>query len=102
MLSLTRFVQRAAVANLTKAPVAFAPRFFSTSGDKSKGVVKWFDAAKGFGFIVQDNGSDLFVHFTGIKSDGFRSLEEGQRVEFEVTNGTKGPAATSVNVLGRE
>lgn len=99
---LSRFIQRASVATITKSPFYITPRYFSGAQANSKGVVKWFDAAKGFGFIVQDNGSDLFVHFTGIKSDGFRSLEEGQRVEFEVTNGTKGPAATSVIVIGRD
>ncbi|OGQ95636.1 MAG: cold-shock protein [Deltaproteobacteria bacterium RIFOXYD12_FULL_57_12] len=61
-----------------------------------QGTVKWFNASKGFGFIEQDNGADVFVHFSAIKSDGFKSLEEGARVEFEIVDGAKGPAAANV------
>ena len=64
---------------------------------KEKGVVKWFNAAKGYGFIQQDGGGDVFVHHTAIVSEGFRSLEEGQRVEFEVADGNKGPKAVNVS-----
>ena len=62
----------------------------------SEGTVKWFNDAKGYGFISQENGSDLFVHHTGIKSEGFKSLDEGARVAFDVVEGPKGPAATNV------
>jgi CspA family cold shock protein len=61
-----------------------------------EGTVKWFNAAKGFGFIEQDNGGDVFVHYSAIKSDGFKTLDEGARVQFEVVDGPKGPAADNV------
>ena len=60
------------------------------------GVVKWFNAEKGYGFISQDDGPDVFVHFSAIDMQGYKSLEEGQRVEFEVTQGQKGPQASNV------
>ena len=62
----------------------------------AEGTVKWFNDAKGFGFIEQDNGSDIFVHHTAIQADGFKSLKEGARVSFEVVDGPKGPAADKV------
>jgi CspA family cold shock protein len=62
------------------------------------GRVKWFDATKGFGFIERDGGEDVFVHFSAIKSDGFKTLEEGQRVEFDIEKGQRGPQATNVVV----
>ncbi|KUK13831.1 MAG: cold shock domain-containing protein [Synergistetes bacterium] len=61
-----------------------------------KGTVKWFNATKGYGFITADGGEDVFVHYTGIEMDGFRSLDEGDRVMFEVTSGKKGPQASKV------
>ncbi|MCA1830946.1 MAG: cold-shock protein [Actinobacteria bacterium] len=61
-----------------------------------RGTVKWFSDEKGFGFISQENGEDVFVHFTGIAGDGYRSLKEGQPVEFEITQGPKGSQATNV------
>ena len=65
----------------------------------SKGTVKWFNAEKGFGFITnEENGEDVFVHFTGITKEGFKSLTDGQRVTFEVTQGNRGPQAVNVNV----
>ena len=65
----------------------------------NKGTVKWFNAEKGYGFITGENGSDVFVHFSAINGEGFKSLEEGQAVEFEVVNGAKGPQATNVTKL---
>lgn len=62
----------------------------------AKGKVKWFNGTKGYGFIAQDEGSDVFVHFSAIQGDGFKSLDEGQEVEFEVVNGPKGLQAANV------
>jgi len=62
------------------------------------GKVKWFDSAKGFGFISSDEGKDVFVHFSAIASNGFKTLEEGQKVTFEVVDGTRGPQAANVNL----
>jgi CspA family cold shock protein len=64
-----------------------------------EGTVKWFNDSKGFGFIEQDGGSDVFVHHTAIKAEGFKSLQEGARVQFEVVDGPKGPAAEDVTQL---
>ena len=65
----------------------------------AQGTVKWFNAEKGFGFITQDGGADVFVHFSAIQGDGYKELKENQRVEFEVKNGDKGPQADAVNHL---
>lgn len=62
------------------------------------GTVKWFNSEKGFGFITSDAGDDVFVHFSAINSQGFKSLEEGQKVEFDVENGQRGPQATNVRL----
>ena len=61
-----------------------------------KGTVKWFNAKKGFGFISDESGNDVFVHFSALKMDGYKVLEEGDQVEFEVVNGEKGPQAANV------
>jgi CspA family cold shock protein len=63
---------------------------------KTTGTVKWFNNSKGYGFIEQENGPDVFAHFSAIKVDGFKTLTEGQRVEFTVTEGTKGPQAEDI------
>lgn len=60
------------------------------------GKVKWFNSEKGFGFIEREGGDDVFVHFTAIQGDGFKSLEEGQEVEFEIVQGNRGPQAANV------
>ena len=62
----------------------------------AKGVVKWFDTKKGYGFIEQTGGDDVFVHYSGITGDGFKSLRAGEEVEFEIASGPKGPQATNV------
>ncbi len=67
--------------------------------DRVTGTVKWFNGAKGFGFIAREGGEDVFVHYTAIRGEGFKNLEEGQSVEFEVTQGKKGLQATDVVVL---
>ena len=63
---------------------------------KTTGTVKWFNDSKGFGFIQQESGPDVFAHFSNIEGDGFKSLAEGQRVEFNVTEGQKGPQAENI------
>lgn len=64
--------------------------------EKVLGTVKWFNGSKGFGFIEREDGDDVFVHFTAIQADGYRTLEEGQRVEFEIEQGPKGLQAANV------
>jgi len=68
-------------------------------GDRQIGVVKWFNSTKGFGFIERNNGKDVFVHYSAINSTGYRSLEEGQEVEFTVVEGQKGPQAQDVMII---
>ncbi|OOV81413.1 cold-shock protein [Acinetobacter sp. ANC 5600] len=63
------------------------------------GTVKWFNEAKGYGFILSDAGEDLFAHYSEVKIDGFKVLLEGQRVEFEITNGKKGKQASNINII---
>jgi len=65
----------------------------------SEGTVKWFNESKGFGFIEAEEGKDVFVHFSAIKAEGFKTLREGQRVKFDIVEGNKGPAAENVVVL---
>ena len=65
----------------------------------TQGVVKWFNAEKGFGFIAVEGGADVFVHYSAIQSDGYRSLEENQKVEYSVTQGPKGPQAAQVRAV---
>lgn len=67
--------------------------------ERVQGTIKWFNGSKGFGFIERDEGEDVFVHFSSILGDGYRSLEEGQRVEFLVVEGEKGPQAQEVTVI---
>ncbi len=65
----------------------------------NKGTVKWFNAQKGFGFISDDQGNDVFVHYSGLAMDGFKSIDEGQTVTFEVTNGARGLQAVNVQIV---
>jgi CspA family cold shock protein len=65
----------------------------------AKGKVKWFNGSKGYGFITPEEGSDVFVHFSAIQGDGFKSLDEGQEVEFEIVNGPKGQQAANVTKI---
>ncbi len=64
--------------------------------DRIQGTVKWFNASKGYGFIAHEGGKDVFVHFSAIQSDGYRSLNEGDKVEFSIEDSQKGPQATNV------
>jgi cold shock protein len=64
------------------------------------GTVKWFSSEKGYGFISQEDGPDVFVHFSSIQGEGYRNLEENQKVEFDVTEGDKGPQAANVRLVG--
>ena len=68
-------------------------------GQRSRGTVKWFNGEKGYGFITPENGPDLFVHYSEIQANGFRSLNEGEIVEFEITEGRKGKQASAVTVV---
>ena len=81
------------------APAVYLLKGGITMAERETGTVKWFNAQKGFGFIQRAEGKDVFVHYTAIKADGYRSLEEGQQVEFEVVIGDKGPQAQNVAVL---
>ena len=65
----------------------------------TNGTVKWFNDQKGFGFIEREDGPDVFVHYSAIKTDGFKSLNEGDRVSFDIEQGQKGPSAVNVNIV---
>ena len=67
--------------------------------ERITGTVKWFNGSKGYGFLARESGADVFVHFSAIQGDGFKNLEEGQKVEFTVEKGPKGPQATNVVVV---
>jgi CspA family cold shock protein len=66
--------------------------------ERFTGTVKWFNGSKGYGFIEREGGEDVFVHFSAIQGDGFRNLEEGQKVEFDIEQGAKGPQAINVTI----
>jgi CspA family cold shock protein len=68
-------------------------------GERITGTIKWFNATKGYGFIARDEGEDVFVHQTALQIEGYRTVQEGQRVEFEVEPGAKGPKANNVTIL---
>lgn len=70
--------------------------------ERKKGTVKWFNDQKGYGFILQENGADVFVHYSAVVSEGFRTLAEGQLVEYTLEEGPKGPAAVNVHKIGMD
>ena len=74
----------------------FMDRLGGTPLERLKGTVKWFNNAKGYGFIGREDGPDVFVHYSAIAAEGYKSLQEGDQVEFEITQGTKGPQAANV------
>ena len=79
--------------------VADATLYYLEVLSMNKGTVKWFNNQKGYGFITGEDGNDVFVHYSGLNMEGFKSLEEGAAVEFEITDGAKGPQATNVTVV---
>jgi cold shock protein len=101
------FLRRtAAGSDLTRTPTGLARALREATTTRweqiymAQGTVKWFNGEKGFGFIAVDGGgADVFVHYSAIDAGGYRSLDEGQRVEFEIEQGNKGPQATSVRVV---
>ena len=79
--------------------VADATLYYLEVLSMNKGTVKWFNNQRGYGFITGEDGKDVFVHYSGLQMEGFKSLEEGAAVEFEITDGAKGPQATNVVVV---
>jgi CspA family cold shock protein len=99
---LPALTQRSAGAGAFTNTPTISPQQELGSMARTTGTVKWFNDAKGYGFITPENGSkDCFVHHTAIKADGFRSLAEGDRVEFDIVEGQKGPAAENVMKVGK-
>src|SRR5512132_1598194 len=99
--SLLRRVRLTSFNQVARKPQGSRPRFTESLGgfvvmSRITGKVKWFNNSKGYGFIEQPGSSDIFVHYSAIQGDGFKTLEEGQEVEFEVTQGPKGPQAEKV------
>jgi cold shock protein len=80
-------------------PFYFCHKEANQMSERIIGTVKWFNGSKGYGFIAREGGPDVFVHFSAIQSEGFRNLDEGQKVEFAVEQGAKGPQAVNVTVL---
>jgi CspA family cold shock protein len=89
-------VRRAEERDLAPSPAVGLTARTNVGAHVAQGTVKWFNAEKGFGFIAVDGGQDVFVHYSAIQMDGYKSLDEGQRVEFEVVQGEKGPQADAV------
>jgi cold shock protein len=86
----------AAPLELVRLKKQFSVRRVKSMSERIIGTVKWFNAGKGYGFLSREDGADVFVHFTAIASDGYRTLEEGQRVEFSIEQGPKGLQAVNV------
>ena len=91
--------KRAMLTRYGRIAVSIRQFHFSRRYTMNKGTVKWFNNQKGYGFISDESGNDVFVHYTGLNMEGFKSLDEGQAVEFEVVNGEKGPQAVNVTKL---
>jgi CspA family cold shock protein len=92
-------LSRVAVARFLRSLSKSGLEFFKKRRNVMEGKVKWFNEQKGFGFIEKDGGGDVFVHHSAIQGDGFKTLQEGQRVSFDVQQGPKGPAAANVKPL---
>jgi len=95
---MSRFVL-SVLAKEPGPPYFFFCRRRQTMSERISGTVKWFNGSKGYGFLARDEGADVFVHFSAIQGDGFKNLEEGQKVEFTVEQGPKGPQASDVVVV---
>jgi cold shock protein len=100
---VSRFVFTAVEAASDAIPNEYPPYFFlakeAKMSERINGTVKWFNGTKGYGFIARDGGADVFVHFSAIQGEGFKNLQEGQKVEFTVENGPKGLQAANVVVV---
>src|SRR5512144_407354 len=83
----------------TKSYSFFQVRRSNTMAERVTGTVKWFNASKGYGFLAREGGPDVFVHYSAIEGEGFRNLNEGQKVEFTIEQGPKGPQAANVRVI---
>jgi len=90
---------RPAEERYKRLPLTTLPQGGIKMSERVIGTVKWFNSGKGYGFIEREGGPDVFVHYTALQGEGFRNLEEGQRVEFSIEQGEKGPQATNVTVL---
>jgi CspA family cold shock protein len=93
------FIPCAIVALISPAIIASGALFKASSGNREQGQVKWFNVSKGYGFVTRPSGEDIFVHFRSIRGDGRRVLREGQKIEYSVTDGEKGPQAEDVETL---
>ena len=104
LLAIVAVVLTCSTTSLAKSASNVLPRLTSITGviqmaERETGTVKWFNDSKGYGFIEREQGEDIFVHFRAIRGEGYRTLEDGQSVEFTVTEGDKGPQAQDVVVL---
>jgi CspA family cold shock protein len=93
------FVRLARAARVSKTDFRFLQQGANKMSERINGTVKWFNGSKGYGFISRDGGEDVFVHFSAIQGDGFRNLDEGQKVEFSVERGPKGLQASNVVIV---
>mmetsp|Transcript_2753 Transcript_2753/g.4006 ORF Transcript_2753/g.4006 Transcript_2753/m.4006 type:complete len:109 (+) Transcript_2753:371-697(+) len=90
---------QAFIPQSSNRPALVVSKTTSLSAEKATGTVKWFNEEKGFGFIERESGADVFAHFSAIESDGFKTLMEGQKVAFEITQGQKGPQAEKITLV---